>query len=253
MRVRVIGAASPMAGFSLSTFVIDDVLALDAGALGWFDTPEQQAKIRDILLTHAHLDHIAGLASFIENVYGLAPDAPRVHAPEPVLRVLMDHIFNDKVLPDFVRLSELLTEPFLQLCPIVAEKPYALGRFRVAAFNLDHTVPTVGYAVNDDKDTIVLVTDTAPVPATLSMLAHIPQLRAVFLEASFPSELAQLAEVTKHHTASQFLAAAKQLPPTVQVFAVHVKPRYVEAITAEIVAAGLANVRVAVPGQVVEV
>ncbi len=253
MRVRVIGDASSTPGFSLSTFVIDDVLALDAGALGWFDTPERQAQIRDILLTHAHLDHIAGLASFIENVYGLAPTAPRVHAPELVLRTLRDHIFNDHVLPDFVRLSEPPATPFLELCPIVAEKPYSLGRFHVAAFNLDHTVPTVGYAVNDDKDTIALVTDTAPVPAAMALLAHVPQLRAVFLEASFPSDLAPLAAVTKHHTAGQFLAAAKQLPPTVQVFAVHVKPRYVEAITAEIGAAELPNVHVVEPGQVIEV
>jgi ribonuclease BN (tRNA processing enzyme) len=253
MRVRVIGAGSPTAGFSLSTFVIDDVLALDAGALGWFDTPERQAEIRDIFLTHAHLDHIAGLASFIENVYGLAPDPPRIHAPEPVLRVLQDHVLNDKVLPDFVRLSEPPTAPFLQLCPIVAERPYSLGRFHVAAFEVDHTVPTVGYAVNDNEDTVVLVTDTAPVPAVMSMLAQVPQLRAVFLEASFPSDLAQLAEVTKHHTASQFLAAARQFPPAVRVFAVHVKPRHVEAITAEVRAAGLPNVGVAVPGQVVEV
>lgn len=253
MRVRVIGDASSTPGFSLSTFVIDEVLALDAGALGWFDTPERQAQVRDILLTHAHLDHIAGLANFIENVYGLAPTAPRVHAPEPVLRTLREHLFNDQLLPDFVRLSEPPAMPFLELCPIVAEKPYTLGRFHVAAFHLDHTVPTVGYAVNDEKNTIALVTDTAPVPAAMALLARVPQLRAVFLEASFPSDMAQLAAVTKHHTAGQFLAAAKQLPPTVQVFAVHVKPRHVEAITAEIVAAALPNVHVAVPGQVVEV
>jgi ribonuclease BN (tRNA processing enzyme) len=253
MRVRVIGAASPVPSFSLSTFVIDDALALDAGALGWFDTPERQAQVRDVALTHAHLDHIAGLAGFIENVYGLAPEPPRVHAPEPVLRVLRDHLFNDEVLPDFVGLSERSPCPFLRLCPVAVNRPFSVGRLHLTAFEVDHTVPTVGYTVNDGAGAVVLVTDTAPVPAVMARVAQVPQLRAVFLEASFPSGMEQLAAVTKHHTAGQFLAAAKQLPPAVKVYAVHVKPRTVEAITREVAAAGLPNVAVAVPGQVVEV
>ncbi len=253
MRVSVIGSGSPAAGFSLSTFVIDDVLALDAGALGWFDTPERQARIGDVFLTHSHLDHVAGLGSFIENVYGLAPRPPRIHAPEPILRTLREHIFNDAVLPDFVKLSESRQTSFLELFPIVPEQPYTFDRFHLAAFEVDHTVPTVGYAVSDSETTAVLITDTAPVPVVMAVLGKVPQLRAVFLEASFPSGMEDLAAVTKHHTAGQFLDAARQLPPAVKVFAVHVKPRCVEAITREIEAAGLPNVRVAVPGEVIEV
>ena len=37
MQVQVVGAAAG-SGFPLQTFLIDGVLAVDAGALGWFDT-----------------------------------------------------------------------------------------------------------------------------------------------------------------------------------------------------------------------
>src|SRR5688572_22287992 len=102
MRVQVVGAAADAAGHPLSTFVVDGVLAVDAGALGWFADPAAQAAVRDVLLTHSHADHIAGLPPFIETVYQLAPDAPTVHAPEPTLRALRDHVFNGVLMPDFV-------------------------------------------------------------------------------------------------------------------------------------------------------
>jgi hypothetical protein len=40
----------------LSCFIIDDCVAIDAGSLAMSTTAEQKNKIRDIILTHAHLD-----------------------------------------------------------------------------------------------------------------------------------------------------------------------------------------------------
>ena len=250
MRVQVVGAGVGP-GFALSTFVLDGVLAVDAGALGWFAPPDRQAAVRDVLLTHSHLDHFAGLASFVENVYGTA-EPPTVHATAPTLRALGDHVFNDVIVPDFVRLSAPSAE-FLRLTEFAPGRAFEVGRYRVTAFDVDHTVPTVGLVIDDGSAAVAVVTDTAPVPAVLAERARTPRLRAVFLEASFPSGMERLAEVTKHHTAGQFVAAARELPAAVRVFAVHVKPRYVEAITAEVRAAELPNVTVAEPGQVVEV
>ena len=98
-----------------------------------------------------------------------------------------------------------------------------------------------------------MINTPAATQATRCHTGRSPRLRAVFLEASFPDSLADVAEVSRHLTASQFLAAARLFPPSVAVYAAHIKPRFVGEIAATIRGAGLPNVRVAEPGQTVEV
>ena len=41
----------------LTTFVIDDVLAIDAGGLGLWDRPDRHAAVRDVFITHRQPVH----------------------------------------------------------------------------------------------------------------------------------------------------------------------------------------------------
>lgn len=225
MRVDVLAAATAGLGHPLSTFLIDDVLALDAGALGWARPPEELARVRHVLLTHSHIDHTGGLAVFLDTVYGLAPVPPAVYAPQATLDSLRADLFNDRVMPDFVTLSQVLP-PFLTLHAVPELTPFAVGDYEVTAFPLDHVVPTVAYLVDDGRDAIALVTDTAPVPAVLDVIGAHPRLRTVYLEASFPDSHAFLAGISKHLTASEHLAMAARLPAGVRVVPVHIKPRF---------------------------
>ena len=52
-----------------STYLINDVLAIDAGVLGFYGEAKDQARVRDVLITHTHADHIASLPIFVENAY----------------------------------------------------------------------------------------------------------------------------------------------------------------------------------------
>ena len=255
MRVHVVGAAAAgCPGLPLSTFVVDDRLAVDAGGLGWFDAPARQAAVRDVLLTHAHLDHITGLPGFLENVYGLAAEPPRVWATGPTLRALREHLFNDTLMPDFVALSDGGDRfPFLRLCELTPGRAASVGGYDVTPFAVRHPIPCVAYLIDDGATAVAVVTDTAPVPDVVDAVAAAPRLGAVFLEASFPDAEAKLATISGHLTSSLFLELAGRLPADVPVYAVHVKPRFAEQVAAEVAAGGLANVSMAATGQVVEV
>ncbi|HDZ87057.1 MAG TPA: MBL fold metallo-hydrolase, partial [Nitrospirae bacterium] len=62
MKIKALGASgSEMPGYNLPAFLIDDELLLDAGTIGLSLSYNRQLRIKDILVTHSHLDHIKGI------------------------------------------------------------------------------------------------------------------------------------------------------------------------------------------------
>lgn len=105
MKIRVLGCfGSRLPGRFTSGLLIDQHLLLDAGTIDYSMPLEEQLQIDDILLTHAHLDHIVDLAFLADNVMSQRQTPIRIWAPEPVLNALCQHLFNDFVWPDFTKI-----------------------------------------------------------------------------------------------------------------------------------------------------
>ena len=81
----------------LTTLLVNGTVALDAGCLGLYGSPAEQARVRHVFLTHAHMDHVATLPIFLENVSDDTADCPTVHAPAEVLDVVRRDLLNDRV------------------------------------------------------------------------------------------------------------------------------------------------------------
>ena len=65
----------------------------------------------------------------------------------------------------------------------------------------------------------------------MSLGRTIPELKAAFIESSFPDELAELAERSKHLTPSLFLNEFRKLGrPNLPVYAYHTKPLFLNRI-----------------------
>ncbi len=253
MRVHILPATvQGTPGHGLTGFVVDGVLALDAGQLGHFGSCAEQARIENVLLTHSHIDHTAGLPGFLDNVYGLVEKPPTIHALRPTLDALQANLFGGALWPDFIGLSRTMA-PFVAVREVEPNRPFPVGRYTAIAIPLAHTVPTAAYLLDDGRDAIALVTDTGPVPEVFEQLGRWPRLRGVFLECSFPRRLEELAAVSEHLTTAGFAETVRLLPPELPVFAVHIKPRHYDECVAELRALGLANVRIGEPGMPVEV
>lgn len=235
----------------LSSFLINDRVAIDAGSLGFWGGPAQQAGVRHVFLTHAHLDHLASLPMFLENAYAEGREPVTVYGLEEVLNVLQTDIFNNRIYPDFVQFSRSGT-PILALRPVTPGVPVAAGGLRVTPVPVDHVVPAVAYVVGDGDATVAIVTDTAPTATVWAELRRAANVKAVFLEAAFPRSLAWLADVSKHHMTDTFLEEVRQAPPGVPVYAIHLKAKHHAQIVAELAEAGLPQVSVCVPGRVYE-
>ena len=88
-----------------ATILINDQVALDAGCLGFHGDTERQSAVEHVFLSHAHLDHTASLPMFLENTFSNTAACATVYATDEVHQWLQEHMFNDRLWPDFVHLS----------------------------------------------------------------------------------------------------------------------------------------------------
>jgi ribonuclease BN (tRNA processing enzyme) len=232
----------------LTSYRINDSLAIDAGSLGLAGSVQAQAHIKHVLITHTHIDHIASLPIFVENAYEGNQTCVTVHGSEAVLSCLRRDIFNDRVWPDFLRLSTP-EDSFLKLELLESEKAIELEGLRITPVPVDHVVPTFGFLLEDEGSAVVIAGDTGPTEAVWQYASRAANLKAVFLEATFPESMASLAAVSKHLTPGLFAREVQKLKTGVRVFAVHIKARFQAQVIRELEALGLPDFEVAKPGK----
>ena len=88
MRIRILGCSGGIgAGARTSAMLVDDDVLIDAGTgIGDLALAELQ-PIRHVFLTHAHLDHIAGLPLLVDTVFDEGFETPvTVYARAETLR-----------------------------------------------------------------------------------------------------------------------------------------------------------------------
>jgi ribonuclease BN (tRNA processing enzyme) len=233
----------------LTSFLIDDRVAIDAGSIAIALTPDQRDKVRDIIVTHPHMDHIASLPIFIDDLYATLKEPMRVHATPEVIELLERDVFNWNVYPRFSGLKNDFG-PVLEYVPIPTGIEFKVAHLTVTAIPVNHIVPTVGLIVSDQKSTVAFSSDTAETDQFWDFVNRAKGLKALLIEASFPNDMARLAEVSRHFTPASLGNELKKLAHNgLDILAVHIKPAYREKIIEELKALKISKLRVMEPGR----
>lgn len=216
-----------------SSTIINDHLAIDAGTLGNYRTPNEQQQIRHLVLSHTHIDHIASLPVFLENIYNNSADCLTVYGSRTTLDCLQKDLFNNRIWPDFIDLSRGENK-FLRLQPLEANQTLSVGGLTLRAVALHHVVPTLGFIVSDSTATVAFVSDTGPTDEIWKQLNQLAHLDALFVECCFPNVLDWLARASLHLTPRQLALELAKLRHQPRIYAIHLKPRYREELVREI-------------------
>jgi ribonuclease BN (tRNA processing enzyme) len=234
-------------GFFLTSYVIDDVVAIDAGGLGLLGDLNAQFRVQDIFLSHSHMDHIASLPIFLETVYQTSGRCVTLHASKATLDCLRGDVFNDRLWPDFIGMSQAGLS-FVRVDVLHPGQSVEVAGLRVTPVEVDHVVPTLGFLIDAPEVTVAIASDTGPTEAFWQAAREAEHLKAVFLEASFPDAMKDLALVSKHLTSSMFAAEVRKLRRQVPFIAVHIKPRSYDQVVAELRSLGLPDLLIGQPG-----
>ncbi|MEK6334635.1 MAG: 3',5'-cyclic-nucleotide phosphodiesterase [Acidobacteriota bacterium] len=236
----------------LTCFLIDDAVSVDAGSIGLALTPAQRRTVRDVIVTHPHMDHIASLPIFVDDLFGELEQPIRIHATNEVIDLLKRDVFNDNVYPRFDELKNQ-RGPVMQYVPFDVGKEFKIAHLRITAVPVNHIVPTVGLLISDAKATVAFSSDTAETDEFWVMINGAPRLDALFIEASFPNAMKDLALASKHLTPAMLSHELTKLSHNgIDVLAVHIKPAYRETIIRELTDLKMDNLSVMETGRVYE-
>ena len=236
----------------LTCFLIDDRVTVDAGSLGIALNEAQRRTVRDVIVTHPHMDHIASLPIFVDDLFGELEQPIRIRATQQVIDLLKRDVFNDNVYPRF---DELKNERgrVMEYVPFEIGKEFQVAHLTVTAIPVNHIVPTVGLLISDSKVTVAFSSDTAETEEFWKVASRAPHLEALFIEASFPNSMRALAEASKHLTPVMLRDELRKLSHNgMDILAVHLKPAYRETVARELAELGMDNLSVMETGRVYE-
>jgi cAMP phosphodiesterase len=236
----------------LTCFLIDDRVTVDAGSIGIALTESQRRTVRDVIVTHPHMDHIASLPIFVDDLFADLKEPIRIHATKVVIELLKADVFNDTVYPKF---DELTNESghVMEYVPITTGTKFQLAHLSVTAVMVNHIVPTIGLLVSDGQTTVAFSSDTAETDEFWRVVNQARHLNALFIEASFPNSMQELAQVSKHLTPLTLQTELGKLNHNgMDILAVHLKAAHREKIARELGELGIDKLSVMETGRIYE-
>lgn len=253
IRLQLAGCSGGIGGSNRQTtcYLLDDTVLIDAGTgLGTLSL-EAMARIDHVVLTHAHLDHIACLPLLVDAVAAQRAEALQVWALPEVIDILRAHVFNNQIWPDFTVIPDA-AHPFLKLNPLPADGLNIAGLY-FTALPAHHGIPACGYLVQKDSTALAFSGDTSDCAAFWKAVDGNAAMTAVIAECSYPSSMAAMADLSMHMHAGALAERLRALPSSCAAVVIHRKPGLEDAIADELnTALAGRDLRLPVPGEVLQ-
>ena len=254
MKVRVLGcSAVELPNANLTSFLIDGHLLLDAGTIGTALNENEQWKIKNVLITHAHLDHIKDIPFFADNISmnNKKQNVTLMSIPE-VIQALKNNLFNDIVWPDFTKIPST-KNPIIKLKNIHLEKPFKINSYKITAYGVNHTVPSVGYLIEDKKGKRLLYMGDSGPSDTIWYSLNNKRIQVLIIEVSLPNKSRDMAIKTGHLTPKLLASELKKIAVLPErIYITHCKPKYRDNVVEELKNLKINNIKALKDGDIFE-
>lgn len=217
----------------LFSMVIDGVLAIDAGSLAAGLSFAAQERLKAILLTHQHYDHVRDVPAIAMN-FALRHAAVNIYSTQPVYDVLAAYLLNGKIYPNFLEWPP--ENPAIKFTVIEPHKPRQIEGYDVLPVPMAHSVPTVGYQVTAPDGKVAFYTGDTGIGLDDCWRHISPQL--LIIEVTAPNKYEQFGRNSGHLTPGLLkleLASFRKIKGYLpRVVVVHVNPTLRREIETEL-------------------
>ena len=236
MQVRVLGAHNMEAQHTRHTcFLVDGSMAVDAGSLVTSLTPEEQIRIRTILVTHRHFDHVRDLPSLALATLDKGDKMSVFGLPE-TLESVTSRLMDGVLYPDFTR-SLTGKGPKYQFTTVTPGETFQADGYGVRPIEVPHAAPCVGYVVHQaEGGAFAYCGDSGGglLPFFQDPLKPDP----LFIEVTFAERMEERARLTGHLTpkllGNEVAEAIKRGLAIPRILVVHRNPDHEEEISEEL-------------------
>lgn len=161
MKLHCLGTAGYHPNESRHTscyFLPESGIVLDAGT-GIFRLPKLiETETLDVVLSHAHLDHVAGLTFLLDILYQRPVEKVRVWGDGEKLSAIRKHLFSEFIFP--VQLD-------VQWCELDDRSSFLVGECEISWRGQEHPGGSLGYRLDwkDIDKSLLYLTDTVGDPS----------------------------------------------------------------------------------------
>jgi cAMP phosphodiesterase len=233
MKIKVLGCyGGQLPGRNLTAFLLNNDTLIDAGTVGLTADMGEQRAVKNILISHAHLDHTGGMPFYAVNIVSNKADSVNIYGSQYTLDALQNHLMNNVTWPDFTKIKNFAANAVFKYTPIEPKTWTDIGGYKVMAVPVNHTIPTVGFLIGKGGTYILYSGDTKDTDEIWIEAKKLGRkLKAAFIEVSFPDEVDFLAESSCHLTPKTLeKQLGKLLPLKPKIFLYHLKPEYLKEI-----------------------
>ena len=223
--LKILGSSGNKSkNFGTTSFQISNDTTIDAGNI--INSLDDEAyKINHIFVTHAHLDHINDIPFMLDNYFTKREIPLTVYGSLESINFLKEHIFNNKIWPDFSNIKLLNKDENTLLFKELKENEEIIhGKFKIKAIKTEHTDGSFGYIVSKNSSSYIISGDTDFNDNLISHINNTKNLKALFIECSFPNSLENIAKVSKHLTPNSLKMVLKKIEnKNLAIFLYHLK------------------------------
>jgi ribonuclease BN (tRNA processing enzyme) len=224
MKIRVLGCSGGIGGGLRTTaLLVDDDVLIDAGTGVGDLSLESLAKIDHIFVTHSHLDHVTSIPFLVDTVCWMRGSPIVVYGIKEVLDILRAHLFNWKIWPDFTQIPDA-EKPFMVYREIKAGEAVHLKGRTFTAIPANHTVPAVGYAVENQRSALIFSGDTTVNDGLWKVVNQTRNLKYLIIETAFSNKERDIAIASRHLCPQMLAEELEKMHANPEVYITHLKP-----------------------------
>ena len=223
MKLRILGCSGGIGSGSLTTaMLLDNDILIDAGTGVGSLSLDELVAIDHIFVTHAHLDHVATIPFLVDTV-GCMRDKPIiVHALQPTINILAQHLFNWEIWPDFSKIPNGCS-PYMRFDVLSVGETVEINARKITPLPANHTVPATGFQLDSGQASLVFTGDTTTNDSLWMIVNKIQNLRYLIVESAFSDQKKDIAIRSKHLCPSLLAEELEKLTQDVEIYITHLK------------------------------